>query len=598
MIAESSPDILDILRQKKLQDMMNEAGGAAPIEQPKYRDFSPGPGIMGPVRPLNIGEDLAPRKFEPPAIEPRKPEDQLITEAPPELKGYQNLSPETVPDILQPGKVAPFGRDIAKPPDQFQTPREVTSAQENLQRAAAVKEEPISRGRKIGAILAGIGGGFLGGPYMGMDLYGRVAHGPYNAKVESILRNQRILDHAAKLALDEQKRQQEGVKTEAEAAKDIAEEQNKRVTTQRLQQTPIPLPEYKPHTLADVAPYEQSKAQGKAAGTPGKQSDPYEIQYTDASGKPVTTYANQDSKTGAWTQGGIPLKDVQPTRVRKVGQTSDPNNPFEVSLAAFRASNNGREPQTKEEVQQVMQGAMTPEQLEAQKVKIQLDRAHISQIMHDIQTDTATPEDTAKFADLVRDNPDAISNFPPKVATQVMGAMIKKGYAIPSKLTAAAKADEEGVNTLEGQLNELEDLVKRNRRRLNPIMGHVGKLERGVGVELIPFGSDQEKKDSQAIRTLIDAIPISEAKVIGGGQRPAVKVIEMLQNMAAKSTDSKTIMEGAFQGLRSTIKARRAAIDKARYGNQQTDYVVGGVYGGKRYLGGDKNDPKNWEKEE
>ena len=554
-------DYADLLRQRRLQELMDQADQAVVPSDTVIRTTSFDQPTITPPSPT----------FQPPVQTTGQTDDSMLP-TPPTLRGVQLNSPETVPRALQP--VAPIGRVLATPPAQFQVPPEVTSAEKNLSTAADITEDPISKKRRLAAILAGIGTGFAGGPLLGKQVYGDVVHAPYNAKVEPLLRKQALLDRAAKLSLEAQKNEMEGARTESDTARDYAEEARSRTLTDRLQQTPIEQPEYKPHTQEEFRQVKEIEEGAKFQRA--SPTTPVQVRLKD---KSVVRGAFWDPERRQYmfSSDGKVSTPIDPKQIESV----DPDVSKDISGDTIDQAIKAEE--TK------MQRPLTTAERANIYNQFQKPPDPTMQAIHELTLSNLqsqqNPQNVSGLVDQIGLSPKLAQDkrlVTPKNANLVATEHMAR-YKLP--LPIGATPQQTGLQTSAIRTKEYLNTIDATLKKYPELSGYMGSLAGGlvgraevaIGQDILQGAPPEIQTAAAELRNMVKYVLASESSNAGQGRAASKFMIDLLRSTAPDMKMSPTYFQGALRSIGKAADDNLNAVNQEIYGQS---YMV--PYGGIR----------------
>jgi hypothetical protein len=200
------------------------------------------------------------------------------------------------------------------------------------------------------------------------------------------------------------------------------------------------------------------------------------------------------------------------------------------------------------------------------------------------QTQAETgPEAVQGWVDTLKQNPDAVSDLPPKLRGQVQREFNSQtGLPLPVKASAqnvtsetAARNALDGIDFIRTALKNPE--IKAN---LGPILGRLGQIEQTFGSA--PNLSPQAAALAQELRTRMRYFVFQEGKAVLGGRLPQ-NLMSELESSSPSPKMSPSLLEGALNGAEGNAQEIIQNVDRQRFGGkyrtpeQRGDTTTGGA---------------------
>lgn len=229
--------------------------------------------------------------------------------------------------------------------------------------------------------------------------------------------------------------------------------------------------------------------------------------------------------------------------------------------------------------QQLAAKLKADEEAKRKKEKIEQDRFDLSRKQYELSNRQYEEEKPYKSAQLNKMQLDA-----QKVEQELAGL---KSTGKTSKMTEGDKSFAVNADQLLKNLDTLESAIKRS-----------GTFEySGAGAGLVKGKSSIE--DAATIKSLPYEIAVGVAKILDPASVAREGEVAAAQKFIIPTgiSESNDIAIKAIQQLKNRIKDRSSVYQNADQKQQETGgYVIGGIYGGMKYKGGNPNDENNWEK--
>lgn len=172
------------------------------------------------------------------------------------------------------------------------------------------------------------------------------------------------------------------------------------------------------------------------------------------------------------------------------------------------------------------------------------------------------------WADVLKQNPDAVSEIPPDLKNGVMKEFTSStGLPFPKPLAAGTQTQEVAArNALDGAAFIEKALENPEiRAQIGPIMGRLGNAEQAIGTA--GHLSPEAAQMAQELRTRMRYFVFQEGKAVLGGRLPQKLMDELSQSSASVKMDP-DMLKGAVSGAKDNALSILDNADRERFGGQ------------------------------
>jgi hypothetical protein len=192
------------------------------------------------------------------------------------------------------------------------------------------------------------------------------------------------------------------------------------------------------------------------------------------------------------------------------------------------------------------------------------------------------------WAATIKDNPDAVSEVPPKLRTGVQQEFTKStGLPFPKPLSGPTKTQETAARNGLAALQQVAEDIKdpEIQARLGPIMGRLGNAEQDVGATV--GLSPEAAAKAQRLRTNMRMMAMQEGRSVFGGRIPQ-QLMESFQSSSPNVKMDPGTLTGALQGMQDAGMRALDTADQERFGGKmrsREDRGVSAVQFGAKKIG-------------